>query len=236
MNRAEFGEVAGRMWDEIPPEARVGIEAVTIMDSDREHPEFPEVYTLGECVTDVWPTGYGDGDTRSELVLYYGSFMALAELDAAFDWADELWETILHELLHHREAAAGQSGLEDLDWAEEQNRRRWAGGGFDSEFYRAVPAGPDGVVRLDSELFIESSVGHGDPEAGFAWRGRSYTIRVPRDVSLAFVEVANLARGRVCVVVRRGRPWWRWWKGADEDAPPVELRRSALPVPSQMGD
>jgi len=182
VNRQEFGERAGRMWDEIPADARVGIKAVTIVDSPPEHSDFPDVYTLGECVTDVWPSGYGEGESRSELILYYGSFVALAELDPAFDWADELWETILHELLHHRETSAGQSGLEDFDWAEEQNRRRWDGGGFDPGFYKVVPAGPDGVVRLDSELFVESIMRPADSEAEFAWRGRSYRVRVPRNV------------------------------------------------------
>ena len=37
------------------------------------------IWTLGECVTDQWPDATGGiGDTRSEIVLYYGSFREIA--------------------------------------------------------------------------------------------------------------------------------------------------------------
>ena len=231
MKRGAFRRLAGRMWDDIPAEAREGVEGVTVIDEPLGHPDFPTVYTLGECVTEAWPDGYGEGDVRSELLLYYGSFRALAELDSAFDWEDELWETILHELLHHREAAAGQSGLDDFDWAEEQNLLRWEGLEFDPAFYTAVPAGPDGVVRLDSEMFLETTLGPEDAEASFEWRGRAYTVRVPLDVEHAFVGMANLAAGRLCLVVKRRRSWWRALARGARPLP-VELWRSALPVPA----
>jgi len=231
MKRGEFARLAGRMWDEIPGLARQGVEALSVEARALPHPDFEDVYTLGECVTEEWPSGYGgEGDTRSELVLYHGSFAALAALDPAFDWEGELWETILHELLHHREAAAGESGLEELDRAEEQNLRRLSGRPFDPGFYRAVPAGADGIVRLDSESFLETTVPEGASEVRFSWRGGDYEVRIPPDARLAFVAVANLAGGRLCVVARRRRPWWRaWTRGSG--APPAELTRRALPVP-----
>ncbi|MDX1576929.1 MAG: metallopeptidase family protein [Gemmatimonadota bacterium] len=232
MKLPAFRRRASQMWDEIPPESREGVEALTVEERELSHPDFEEVYTLGECVTEVWPSGFGgEGDTRSELVLYHGSFRALAELDPTFDWEEELWETILHELLHHREAAAGESGLDDFDWAEEQNRLRLWGRPFDPDFYRAVPADADGVVRLDSELFVESTIPPGAVEAPFNWRGHAYTIRVPAEAERAFVEVANLANGRLCVVARRRRPWWKFWDRAD-GVLLADERRSALPVPA----
>ncbi len=234
MNRAAFGELAGRMWDEIPVGAREGVERVMIVEEPLAHPDSPAVYTMGECVTQSWPDGYGEGDVRSELLLYHGSFAALAAEDPAFDWSDELWETILHELLHHRDAAAGQSGLDDFDWAEEQNRLRWDGRPFDPAFYTVVPVGPDGVVRLDSELFLETVVTPDASDAAFEWRGEAYTVRVPADVAIAFVGVMNLAGGRLCLVVRRRRPWWRSL-GRPDTGPPVECWRSALPAPSNGG-
>lgn len=230
MKRGAFARLAGRMWDEIPAIARQGVEALTVEDRTLPHPDFEEVYTLGECVTEDWPSGFGgEGDTRSVLVLYYGSFVALSELDSGFDWQGELWETILHELLHHREAAAGESGLDDFDWAAEQNFRRLAGEPFDPGFIRAVPPGPDGVVRLDSESFLETEVAEGASEARFTWRGREYGVDIPEDVPLAFVEIANLAGGRLCIVARRKRPWWRLGGGGRNASPPAELRRDALP-------
>ena len=231
MKRTAFARLAGRLWDEIPEIARQGVQALTVEARALPHAGFEDVYTLGECVTEDWPSGFGgEGDTRSELVLYHGSFVALADLDAEFDWEGELWETILHELLHHREAAAGESGLEDFDWAAEQNFRRLAGDPFDPGFYRAVPASPDGVVRLDSESFLETAVPEGASEAWFTWRGREYGIEIPADVPLAFVEIENLAGGRLWVVARRTRPWWRVWVRSAASGPPAELRRRALPL------
>lgn len=230
MKRAAFARLAGRMWDDIPEPVRQGVDGLTVEGRALPHPEYEDVYTLGECVTEDWPSAFGgEGDTRSELVLYHGSFAALARLDPEFDWEGELWETILHELLHHREAAAGESGLEDFDWAEEQNLRRLAGEPFDPDFYRAVPAGPDGVVRLDSESFLEAAVPEGRPDVPFTWRGHAYTVEVPVESGLAFVEVENLAGGRLCVVARRRRPWWRRLAGGGR-AVPEELRRRALPA------
>ena len=232
MQLEEFESVAGRMWDDIPAPVKEGIEALAVEERAVSHPSFEGVYTLGECQTDYWPSGFGgEGETRSTLVLYHGSFGSLAALDPTFDWSGELWETILHELLHHREAAAGESGLDDFDWAEEQNRLRLAGRPFDPSFYQAVPGAPDGTVRLDSELFLETSIAHGALEASFNWRGRAYSVRVPREAVLAFVDVTNLAGGRLCVVVRRVRPWWSRWKG-EQPREPIELRCRALPVPA----
>ena len=110
MNLAEFETLAGGMWDDIPAVARQGVDRVTVVEEPLSHPDFGDVFTLGECVTETWPDGFGEGDVRSELLLYHGSFAALASRDPAFEWEEELWETILHELLHHREAAAGQRG------------------------------------------------------------------------------------------------------------------------------
>lgn len=232
MRLRRFRELAGRMWEEIPPELRIGVEAVSVEDRTEPHPFLEEVYTLGECITEDWPSQYGGaGDLRSHLVLYHGSFQALSELDPAFDWEAELWETILHELLHHREAAAGEWGLEEYDWAVEQNQLRWSGEAFDPAFYRAVAPGPDGIVRLESEIFVETEVPPGAVEAAFRWRGRWYTVRVPPGERPAFVKVRNLAHGRLWVVVREARPWWRRWLPSRE-GDPVHLERRALPAPA----
>lgn len=232
MQLDEFQIAAGRMWDEIPARLREGIEALSVEARAVPHPSFEGVFTLGECLTDSWPSGFGgDGETRSLLVLYHGSFTELADRDPTFDWNGELWETILHELLHHREAAAGEDELDEYDWAEEQNRLRLAGRPFDTSFYRAVPAASDGVIRLDSEMFLEASIPAASGEARFGWRGRAYSVRVPQDAEQAFVEVVNLAGGRLCVVVRRRRRWWRKFGGGRAGGP-LELRRRALPVPA----
>lgn len=230
MKLARFRELAARMWEEIPPEMKVGVEALVVEKGTEPHPHIENVYTLGECLTEDWPSQYGGpGDTRSELVLYHGSFRALSRLDPAFDWEYELWETILHELLHHREAAAGEAGLDAYDWAVEQDQLRHAGRPFDPTFYRAVPPGPDGTVRIESEIFLETAAPRGASEARFTWRDASWTVRIPGGARPLFVQVRNLARGRLWVVVREERPWWRRWLPSRVDGP-VEVERRALPA------
>jgi predicted Zn-dependent protease with MMP-like domain len=224
----DFEALAARLWRRIPEELKEGVEALVIEEKELGHPTLGGVYTLGECVTESWPSGYGD-DMRSELVLYYGSFLSLSFEDDAFEWEEEIWETITHELLHHREAAAGESALDDMDWATDQNFLRLAGRPFDPAFYRAIPADSDGIVRLDSETFAEGAIEGGASTAIFTWRGRGFGVHVPGGTATLFVSVRNLAGGRLTVIVpSRASPLRRiLGRGADGFQ---ELSRRALPV------
>lgn len=230
MRLEAFRRRAAEMWDVIPEPFRVGVEALVVEADAVPHPEIAGVYTLGECVTDHWPSGYSEeGDVRSRVYLYHGSFRAVAGLDPAFDWGEELWETLLHELLHHREFAAAEGGLEAYDWAMDENFKRYAGRDFDPAFYRVVPADERGEVRIESEMFVETRK---DPEAGeatFRWRERGWSVRVPGGDVVWYVNPVNLAQGRLWVVVWPRRPWWAaWWPwSAPRDV--RQLRRRALP-------
>jgi len=205
-----FEERAEQMWEEIPEPFREGIDALLVDDEIVAHPDLPGVYTLGECVTDHWPDGYsGQGEVRSRVFLHHGSFAALAGTGGGFDWDRELWETILHEVLHHREFSASEEGLERYDDAVDQNFRRHAGRPFDPAFYRDVPAAEDGTIRIESEIFVEASVAPVAREAAFDWRGRRYAVKVPASQAVQYVRVTNLAGGRLWLVVWRVRPWWR---------------------------
>lgn len=226
----EFEDLAAGLWDRIPNKLKEGVEALIIEEKELGHPTLGGIYTLGECVTESWPSGYGDGDVRSELVLYYGSFLALSVEDDAFDWREETWETITHELLHHREAAAGESALDDFDWAADQNFLRLADRPYDPAFYRAIPADPEGIVRLDSEIFAEATRERGSSTAVFTWRGREFGVRVPWASETLFVRVRNLAGGRLTVVVRPRLTLMRRILGGG--TPGIQaLSRRALPVP-----
>ncbi len=230
MTSGQFADRAARMFDEIPPEFRAGVDGLVVEPEVAGHPSLPGIWTMGECITDEWPDGTGGiGDTRSRIVLYYGSFRDLADDDPMFDWESELWETIMHELLHHREAAAAESGLDVFDWAVDQNFLRHAGRSFDPDFYRAVPADDDGSIRLEGETFVESSLGPGDRTAGFTWRGHAYAVRVPAETDGTFVRVKNLAGGRLWVVLRRRVSWWRRLVRAADSGPPGHIERRALP-------
>ncbi len=230
MRIGRFRDLANRMFDEIPPDFRAGVIDLVVRPDAPGHPTLPGIWTMGECLTEDWPDGLGGlGETHSRIVLYHGAFRALAAEDPMFDWEEELWETIVHELLHHREAAATESGLDTFDWAVDQNFRRHAGLPFDPDYYRAVPSDEDGAVRLEGETFVEATPAVGERDAEFSWRGDRYTVRVPADADRLFVQIRNLAGGRLWVVVRRRVSFWRRLVSAAA-APPASLERRALPT------
>lgn len=256
MDLETFRNRAARMLEEIPASFQQGVDAVEVTEEPVPHPDVPGVYTLGECRTEAWPSGYDEGEFRSRLRLHHGSFRALAQRDPSFDWTAELWETILHELLHHREWAAGEMSLDLLDWVVEQNHRRHAGLGFDPEFYRALPADEEGVVRVESEVFVEgrwSDRGDEGDEIRFTWRGSPYRVwpgRTSRPggdppghgeaidgkrVTHLFVRVDNLIGGRLWVVLRRPAPRWKRWLGLEEDRP-AEARGRARSVRDESSE
>lgn len=230
MNLDRFSELAGRMYDDIPLAFRSGVTGVSVEAGAQAHPTMPGIWTLGECVTEHWPDATGGvGDTQSEIVLYFGSFVELAVGDPRFDWEAELWETMLHELLHHREAAADEGSLEVFDWAVDQNHRRLAGLEFDPCFPRFLPADEAGHVRLEGETFVEVVLGPSDRVAEFSWRDARWSVRVPLEASLMWARVRNLAGGRLWLVVERRQRWWNRLirrRGAEL----WEMDRRALPV------
>lgn len=73
-------------------------------------PQFPEgeMYIMGEYVQDI---------TGNFIVLYYGSFAALAEREEwnEEDWEEELFATLAHEFTHHLENMGGLHALDDKD-------------------------------------------------------------------------------------------------------------------------
>jgi hypothetical protein len=118
----------------VPSEFLQGIVSVEVSPKSVPHPIRADVYTLGECIPLEWS---GDGtDLHSRVVLYHGSFAALAG-KGGLDWRDEAWETLTHELRHHLEWRANVQALERYDWAAEQNFARHEGEPFDPLFYRA---------------------------------------------------------------------------------------------------
>jgi hypothetical protein len=184
----EFDRRAWQEWERIPDEYRSGVDGLVIERAASPHPSLPDVYTLGECVTESYPSALGDADSiRSVVVLYYGSFFRLSRLDPDFDWAGELWETLTHELQHHLESLADDDRLGGMDYAADQNFRRYQGESFDPFFFRhGMPEGD--WLRVEDEYFLEVQ-----PQAGaidFEWAGARYRSQVPEaaaDVTLATV-------------------------------------------------
>ncbi|HYJ78866.1 MAG TPA: hypothetical protein VEW03_04665 [Longimicrobiaceae bacterium] len=156
MKFKEFERRAREMFDEVPPELRHNVEYVVVSRDAVPHPDIPDVFTLGECATGDYDLGLeAPGVVRSGVHLYYGSFRELAALDPDFDWEEEMWDTITHEIRHHRESTAGEDDLEDLDYAEDENFKRRDGQPFDPFFFRSGRPVAEGSWEVDGDLFVE---------------------------------------------------------------------------------
>ena len=100
-------EIAGEFPDAFFEELDGGIQ---LEEAALPDPDFPpgEMYIMGEYCHDM---------LGRYIVLYYGSFAALAERE---DWDEQIWEdelytTLSHELTHHMEGRGGLHALDDKD-------------------------------------------------------------------------------------------------------------------------
>jgi hypothetical protein len=207
----EFRARAQEIFDDIPPEFRAGVDGLEVTRQTVPHPSIPEVYTLGECLSEHYPSEFGGpGEVRSVVALYYGSFLALSRLDETWDWEDELFETVTHEVRHHLESLALEDALEVQDYVEDQNFARRHGEAFDPFFFRSGAPLDGGAFEVGGDVFLEVPVeGGGDPAGpiAFAWEGT--TLRAPRPAPLGdvhFLRLEGLERERgdlYLVLVRR---------------------------------
>lgn len=173
----DFRALVRRLAQDIPPEFQGGMVDIAVSPRTVPHPLRGEVYTLGECIPLEW-SGSG-ADLQSRVVLYHGSFQALAR-QGALDWRAEAWETLTHELRHHLEWQADVASLEAYDWAAEQNFARHEGEPFDPVFYRNGEELAPGVFKVDDDVFIEAEQGTRSRElVGVSWHGARYRLRPP---------------------------------------------------------
>jgi hypothetical protein len=161
-------------------------------------------------VTEAYPSEFGGPDTiRSAVVLYYGSFRAVAQDDPEFDWEHEIHETLLHELKHHLEHLADQDTLGDFDHAVEENFKRVEGEPFDPLFYHAGEALGDNRFRVEDDVFVEmreKSLVSLDYQ--LHWEGERYRVELPAsEADIQFVVIEHRmpdVRGDLCIVrIRR---------------------------------
>ena len=100
-------EIAGEFPDAFFEELDGGIQ---LEEEALPDPDFPpgEMYIMGEYCHDM---------LGRYIVLYYGSFAALAEREdwGQETWEDELYTTLSHELTHHMEGRGGLHALDDKD-------------------------------------------------------------------------------------------------------------------------
>jgi hypothetical protein len=207
IRHADFELLIRRLAADVPPEFLEGVEAIEVSPKTLPHPTRREVYTLGECIPLPTETGTGSSGIQSRVVLYHGSFRALAGLGEDFDWRSEAWETLTHELRHHLEWRARAPELEAFDWAAEQNFARAEREPFDPVFYRSGERVAEGVYRIDDDYFLEQILRAPPARVEFAWHGTGYTAPVPAGLTLpAFLTVAGVAEpppGELMIVLVR---------------------------------
>lgn len=109
----QVGEILDDLYDQFPPALFRALNGgVCLLPEAKPDPEFPpgEMYFMGEYCTD---------QMGCYINIYYGSFAALAEQEdwTAEDWEEELYLTLSHELTHHMEDLACESGLDRKDAA-----------------------------------------------------------------------------------------------------------------------
>jgi hypothetical protein len=206
---AEFEAHARRVFEEIPEVYRRGVDGLTVRREAPRHPEMPGVYTMGECLTEEHLSDYGSADTtRSMIALYWGSFQSVARESPDFDWEEEIWETLTHELRHHLESLAGDDALEDVDYAADETFKRFEGDPFDPWYYQYGDEQEKGVFRVERAWYVEVPLSDVDvasaKDVTFAWEGGIYRIPLPEPL------------GDVHFVLLRGEPF-------EEDGRSVEL-------------
>lgn len=207
MRLADFEALVRRLSADIPPAFFDGIAEVAVSPKSVPHPTRAEIYTLGECIPLPAPEGSPAKAIQSRIVLYHGSFAKLARLDAGFDWREEAWETLTHELRHHVEWRAHAPALEAYDRAAEQNFARQEGERFDPGFYLDGESPAEGVYEVDGDFFLDRVVRTPPASLDFDWHGERYRAPTPPGLALpAFLTIEGVGEpppGELVLVLRR---------------------------------
>jgi hypothetical protein len=215
-----------RMAAEVPEHYLDGVAAIEVSPKVLPDPVHADVYTLGECV----PIDTGTDEVLSRVVLYHGSFRELSLERPDFDWREEAWETLLHELRHHLEWRARADQLEAYDWAAGQNFRRHEGRGFDPLFYQSGEQVAQDIFRVEDDVFVERVVTRPPSQAEIPWHGVRYRVALPPaplPLFLALDGVAHPPPGDLVAVFRR-KP--RLWDLFRRPAPVTEQRARVEPA------
>ncbi|HXI20894.1 MAG TPA: metallopeptidase family protein, partial [Gemmatimonadales bacterium] len=146
----DFETLVARLARDVPAEFLDGVVGIEVSPKTLPDPVRRGVYTLGQCIA-VPAEQEEAAEIQSRIVLYHGSFAALARDEAGFDWRGQAWETLTHELRHHLEWRARVPDLERFDEAAEQNFNRAQGEPFDPLFHLAGETVAPGVTRIDDD-------------------------------------------------------------------------------------
>jgi hypothetical protein len=207
MRFSDFESMVRRMSAELPADFLDGVVEVEVARGSVPHPTRAEIYTLGECIPLPAPEGGRSEAGQSRIVLYHGSFQALARLDPDFDWREEAWDTLTHELRHHVEWRARAPALEAYDDAVEANFARHQGDPFDPLFFLDGDSPVPDVYEVDGDYFLDRLVRSPPGAVELDWHGARYVGAAPVTLTLpSFLTIEGVEEpppGDVILVLRR---------------------------------
>lgn len=249
MDLATFEARALEMWEEIPAAFRAGVDGVVVHAEAEAHPDHPDYFTLGMCLTEPYPSGYsGPETTRSVVALYWGSFVAVAEQTPDFDWEEELWETLTHELRHHLEFLADDEALVGLDYAMEESYKRSMGEPFDPWYWQSGLSLGTGLFRVEHDVYVEQRWTAQDffqaRALFFDWDGIRWRIDRPEDLGdlhWIWIHGVETAGGSLQLVLIQERPLtrrlarWVWHRRSGQGLELLESDAEASPVGQAPG-
>ena len=235
MKFAEFERVAAEAFEAVPEHYREGIDGLVVSREAVPHPTMPDIYTLGHCETESYPSDFmGPDTTRSVVVLYYGSFKNLARRDQDFDWEAEIYETVEHEIRHHLESLADEDDLGGVDYALDEDFKRDEGLEWDPWYYQRGDSGGPGVFLVEDRVFLEQQWSASDfgraEEIRFRWMEHEYRIARPEelgDVHYVLLHGVSGAPPVLELVLVRRRSWWEDVKRLAGASRPVVLESDA---------
>jgi hypothetical protein len=213
---SEFERRAHAMFGSVPEDFREGVDGLQVEREVLSHPALPGIFTLGECRTEHYPSDFGGpGTVRSFVVLFHGSFVELASRsDGDFDWDEEIWETITHEIRHHLESLAAEDALEVEDFVFDQNFARREGKAFDPFFFRDGIGLDENVFEVDEDIFVQIEVDEQAIERGIvrlALGDREVDLPLPEEMEdVHFLTLEGFPDDddeTVAVLVRRKGLW-----------------------------
>lgn len=239
MKFKDFERAAQEAYLEVPQSYKEGIDDLVVSREAVPHPTIPDIYTMGECVTEDYASDWGGPDTtRSRVVLYWGSFRNLAAKDPDFDWDGEIWETLTHELRHHLESLAREDALEGVDYALDETFKRDEGEDFDPWYFQQGDALGEGLYRVEKNYYVERAWSAREFEEAswvdFTWRGERWRIPRPEeqgDVHFVWVEGIEVEEGTLELVLVRRRTWWEDARRLFGTSRPVVLESEAEAEP-----
>ena len=207
MRISDFEAMVRRMSAELPADFLEGVVELAVLPGSVPHPTRAEIYTLGECIPLPAPDGGPTEAVQSRIVLYHGSFQALSRLDPDFDWREEAWATLTHELRHHVEWRAHAPALEAYDDAVEANFARQEGEPFDPLFFLAGDSPAAGVYEVDGDYFLDQVVRATPETLELDWHGVRYAGGSPPALTLpALLTIEGVDEpppGELVLVLRR---------------------------------